>query len=398
MAKKITVGIDIGTYQVKVVVAEEDKLSETGLPRVIGSGLVESKGLRHGYIINYDDVAKSLKKALAQAEKTSGIRIRQSYLAVGGIGLSSIVSHGQIAISKADSEITQLDINNAIDNAREILPKNFIQNKQILHTIPIAFKIDNKLVFGQPLGMHGDKLEVKVMFVACTEHHIQDIVQAVEECGVNVTNIIASPLAGSLVATNKTQRIAGCVLANIGSETVSVIIFENNVPISLEVFPIGGTDITNDIALGLKIPLEEAECIKLKQSTGDYAYPRKKLEEIVFARLSDIFELIEAHLKKNGRSGLLPAGIILTGGTSGIATIEEMAKASLKLPSSIASLNLETSQIKNGIVKDSSWLVAYGLCLFGLSSANDLPFFGIKEPKTNNPFEKLFTLFKKILP
>ena len=267
-----------------------------------------------------------------------------------------------------------------------------------MHTIPVAYKIDNKLVFGHPLNMHGDKLEVKVMFIACTEHHVQDIIQAADECGVTITNIIASPLASSPIATSKTQRIAGCVLANIGSETVSVIIFENNVPISLEVFPIGGTDITNDIALGLRIPLEEAESIKLKQSTGDYAYPRKKLEEIVYARLSDIFELIEAHLKKNGRSGLLPAGIILTGGTSGIATIEEMAKASLKLPSSIASLDLQNTQIKNGLVKDSSWLVAYGLCVFGLNSPSDLPMLGISDDQSVNSGAKVWSWVKKILP
>ncbi len=160
----------------------------------------------------------------------------------------------------------------------------------------------------------------------------------------------------------------GCVLANIGAETVSIVVFENNIPISLEVFPIGSTDITNDIALGLKIPLEEAEEIKLG-NTSNESFSKKKLEEIVEARLSDIFELIEAHLKKIGRSGLLPAGIIITGGGSGLGSLEDFAKLSLKLPSRIASFTM-SGNFKSPI-KDATWAVAYGLCILGFSSANE---------------------------
>jgi cell division protein FtsA len=152
---------------------------------------------------------------------------------------------------------------------------------------------------------------------------------------------------------------------NIGSETVSLAVFENNIPISLEVFPIGSTDITNDIALGFRIPIYEAESIKLGVA-GEMQYPKKKLDEIIMARLSDIFELIEAHLKKIGRSGLLPAGIILTGGGSGIDTIEDIARVSLKLPSKVASINF-ISNIKNSELQDSYWSVAYGLSVWGLN-------------------------------
>ena len=193
---------------------------------------------------------------------------------------------------------------------------------------------------------------------------------------------------------NKTQKIAGCVLANIGSETVSVVVFENGQPISLEVFPIGGTDITNDIALGLKIPIEEAENLKINDGEA-HDYPRKKLEEIILARLSDIFELIESHLKKIGRSGLLPAGIILTGGTSGVSTIEDLAKATLKLPSKLGSLNFNTS-LKNCQIKDSSWSVAYGLCIWGLSSGEEISFGAGTGQK--RPGLRIFSWFKQFLP
>jgi cell division protein FtsA len=168
-----------------------------------------------------------------------------------------------------------------------------------------------------------------------------------------------------MVNLTKMQKIAGCILVNIGSETVSLAVFENNIPISLEVFPIGSTDITNDIALGFRIPIYEAESIKLGVA-GEMQYPKKKLDEIIMARLSDIFELIEAHLKKIGRSGLLPAGIILTGGGSGIDTIEDIARVSLKLPSKVASINF-ISNIKNSELQDSYWSVAYGLSVWGLN-------------------------------
>jgi len=156
------------------------------------------------------------------------------------------------------------------------------------------------------------------------------------------------------------------VLANIGSETVSIVVFEDNVPISLKVFPIGSSDNTNDIALGLKVSLDEAEQIK-KGAITRTEYPKKKLDEIVVARLSDIFELIENHLKKLGKNGLLPAGIIMTGGGSNIINIEDFARVALKLPSKIATPRFG----ENTKVKEASWSVAYGLCIWGLTADED---------------------------
>ena len=177
---------------------------------------------------------------------------------------------------------------------------------------------------------------------------------------------MASPLAGSLVMLTKAQKRAGCVLANIGAETVSIVVFENNTPTSLKVFPIGSNDITNDIALGLKVPLDEAEKIKRGGMTAT-PYSKKRLDEIISARLTDIFELIDAHLKKIKRDGLLPAGIILTGGGSGITTVQDLARVSLRLPSKIAMLDPG----QNGKVRDASWAVSYGLCIWGMTGTEE---------------------------
>jgi cell division protein FtsA len=214
------------------------------------------------------------------------------------------------------------------------------------------------------------KLEVKTLFITCLDHHLNDLIEAAAEAGVEAEDVVAAPIAASLVTLTKTQKIAGCVLANIGSETVSIAVFENDIPISLEVFPFGSNDITNDIALGLRVPLEEAEEIK-KGSIVGVNYPRRKLEEIISARLSDIFELIEAHLKKIGRSGLLPAGIVITGGGSAIETIGELAKSALRLPSKIGTITF--GEGSKGQIKDASWSVAYGLCIIGLAGGGDEP-------------------------
>lgn len=365
MSKGIITGIDIGTYQVKVVIAEENTKGDSHFPTVIGAGTAESKGMRHGYITNHSEVVRCIRQALDQAERIAKVKVRRAYLSIGGIGLSSVISHGAVIVSRADSEITDLDMKKVQAQSENEIPSAAILNKKVIHTIPIQYKIDGKPALGRPEGMKGNRLEVKTLYITCLERHVNDLIQAVEEAGVEVEDVMASPIAASLVTLTKSQKIAGCLLTNIGAETVSIAVFENNIPVSLEVFPIGSTDITNDIALGLKVPLDEAEQIKHGAITGAN-YPRKKLEEIVYARLSDIFELIETHLKKIGRNGLLPAGIIITGGGAGLLGIEDLAKVALRLPSKLGAINIG-GQVSDSF-KDSSWAVAYGLCIFGMNA------------------------------
>lgn len=360
--KRIATGIDVGTHATRVVVIEH---THGEAPRIIGMSGSETRGLRHGYIVNKSDAAESIHKAIANTEKIIGFKIKNALLSVGGISLESMIGHGSAMISRASGEVSEVDVHKAEQEAEENLPR--LTNKRIVYRTPIRYKLDNKEILGDPRGMIGIKLEVKMLFIACLEQHLDDIVRTIEELGVEVDEIMPSPIAAGQVALNKKQRSVGCALVNIGAETVTIAVFENDIPISLQVFPIGSTDITNDIALGLKIPLEQAEKIKLGGEGG--TYPKKKLGEIIEARLYDIFELIEAHLKKIGRSGLLPAGIILTGGGAGIATIEDLAKAVLKLPSSLAQPAIANAG--KHIVKDSSWLVAYGLALYALQKPTD---------------------------
>jgi cell division protein FtsA len=393
MSRNIITGIDVGTYYVKVIIANTKERNEKGLPKIIASGMAESRGLRHGYVTNVRDVAQSIKKALSIAEEKANLKVKKAFVGISGIGLSGTTVTSFVMTSRADAEITSLDLKNLHEQCEKDIPKSEIANRRIIYDIPLQYKIDGFPSLGSPEGMKGNKIEQKTLFITCLDHHVTDLISAVNEAGVEVEDVMAAPIAAGFVTLTKSQKVAGCILANIGAETVSIAVFENNIPSSIEVFPIGSTDITNDIALGLKVPLEEAEQIKIGVITGS-SYPRKKLEEIVAARLSDIFELIEAHLKKIGRNGLLPAGIIITGGGSGLTSIETIAKVYLKLPSRIGSIGHLDSKSS---FKDATWAVSYGLCIWGLHTE--------ESPEIDNSslvikkfWKKIITNVKQFLP
>ena len=368
MSAQYSVGIDIGTYHIKVAIVEQASSQKSG-PKIVGTGFAESKGMRYGYIISTEEVRESLKKAVAMAEKAAGFPIRDAMLAIGGVSLDSVVGNGSVIVSRGDGEVSQMDVERLNENIENNLPSPEIVNKKILHTIPQKFILDGTELSSSPVGLTGVKLECQNLYVTCFEQHLHDLVDVVESVGITVIDVVASPLAAGLVTLTPAQKMAGCVLANIGSETVTVVVYEDNIPISLTVLPIGSNDITNDIALGLKIPLEDAEGLKHGSvSTGGVRISKKKLSEIISARLTDIFELIKAHLKKIKRDGILPAGVIITGGGSSLSDIDLLAKDILELPAKTANLRLANNQ--SGI-RDASWSVVYGLGVIGMSAADD---------------------------
>jgi cell division protein FtsA len=389
MADHIITGIDVGTYHVKVAIARVPRgKGERALPEIIGTGFAESRGLKSGYIMQESDVARSIKSAIVQAEKSAGVIVKRAHIAIGSIGLEETYSRGEIIPTRADSEVMNSDLDKVMQDSEERIIDH-IPNRRILHSIPLRYLIDGQEVLGRPQGMHGTKLEVDSLFITTYEQHVNDLIATIEGIGVYVEDVIASPLAASFVMLSKTQKRAGCVLANIGAETTSVVVFEDSTPISLKIFPMGSNDITNDIALGLKVPLEEAEKIKRGGMTSA-TFSKKRLDEIINGRLSTIFTLIDTQLKKIKRDGLLPAGIILTGGGSNIHGITDVAKTVLSLPARTATLEIG----KNTKVKDASWAVAYGLCMWGASDTEESTAIGaVKQTK-----HSIITWLQQFLP
>lgn len=357
VSKKLVVGIDIGSQMTRVIIAEESvRLGYP--PKILSIGYSESLGMRHGYIVAPREASASLSEALRMAEKSSGIEIKRAYVSINGIGLSSEIGGGAVGISRPDGEVIEEDVHNAMTIAEQTFG-SAKKNRKILHAIPLKYRLDGYEVMGaSPVGMRGSRLEIRVVFVTVLEHHFNDLVNVVTDAGVDIIDVIAAPIAESMASLTKRQKTVGCGLLNIGSETVSLSVFDNDIPVSIETFPLGSNDITNDIALGLRISLDDAERVKIgKFEPGQY--PKKKIEEIIDARLSDIFDLIQNHLRAIKRDGLLPAGIIITGGGGMLPHIDEFSKGALKLPSSI----MHVDQIMNTRRDlDPSWLVAYGLC------------------------------------
>ncbi|MBP9710845.1 MAG: cell division protein FtsA [Candidatus Pacebacteria bacterium] len=367
--QKIVTGIDIGTHQVKVVIAARPE-SPRDAPKILGTGYAESRGVRQGYVVSVPDVARSIAAAVAQASKAAQVKVKRAYIGVSGVGLDEAFARGETVVERGDSEITSRDIPRALQMAEGALSPSSTLNRKVIHTIPLRYSVDGMRVMGRsPIGMKGARIAVETLFITCLERHVHDLVAAVEEAGIEVEDIAASPLAASFVALNKMQKRVGCVLANIGSETLSIVVFEDNIPISMRVFPTGGTDITNDLALGLRISPEEAEQLK-HGAVLHSTFPKKKIDDVISKRVSDMFKLVEAHLKKIGKNELLPAGVILTGGASSVHTMAETAKAVLRLPSRHASL-AEGSNSKIEL-KDATWAVAYGLTIWGFTQGNDL--------------------------
>lgn len=324
-------------------------------PKIIGIGESETRGIRHGYVVNFVDAVNSIKNAVSMAEKISGVKIKRAYVSINSITLRGDTSSGLAIISRTNNEITNLDVNKALEDSENNL--SLSNNRKIIQMFPISYRLDGKEVLGKPEGMCGTKLEVKSLFVTCSSQHLEDLVSVMAEAGIETIDIIASSVAGSNIALTRKQKMVGSALVNIGSETVSLAVFENGSLISLHSFPIGSTDITNDIALGFKIPLEKAESFKLGHITEDYS--KKKLNEIIEARLSDIFDLVENHLKKIKRNELLPAGIVFIGGGANIPSLEELSKSILKLPSKIGTSDLFTNTKTK--LRDPSWFTALGL-------------------------------------
>jgi cell division protein FtsA len=389
MPRRISTGIDIGTHQTKVVVVEEVSTPTGNEVRIIGTGLATSAGMRHGYVIDTEDVAATVKNARRQAESAARVPIKNAFLAIGGISLDETHTTGTSVVSRADQEVTDLDLEKALETARHLAEPHFL-NRRVLHEIPLEFRVDGHKALGDPVGMKGTRLEGDYLFITCLEQHADALTNAVEAADVEVLDCMASPLAGSYVTLTKDQKMKGCVLANIGAETLSIVVYDENVPVSIKVFPAGGASITDELALGFRVSLEEAERIKMGRLGGGM-YPKKKVDDIITSKFKTMFDLIDKHLKVLGRRGNLPAGIILSGGGSGQSSISDIAKGALALPSRIADLQVAP----DAKIRDATWAVAYGIALWGLTGDTDTPRRGgaINMAKAGKSLQRFFRQF-----
>lgn len=385
--KKAVIGIDLGTDSVKAVALE--LVPGENLPRVLGVGGAMSKGIRKGVIIEPEEAGLALKEALDSLRKTANLRNMSAYVGLGGVGLSFQKSKGVVAISRADGEITKEDVKRAVKASEDYLAK--LQNREILHKIPMRYKADNEMPSRDPVGLMGLKLEAETLFITCLTQNIKNAVKAFEIADLYAEEMLATPLAVAEAVLSKRDKEVGSMILDLGASTTSLIIFEEGMPFSLEIIPLGSAHITHDIAIGFKTTIEEAEKLKInygavgseaanlkkpaRQSAGGdelvYGnYSKKKLAEIIEARLSDIFESAEKHLKKVERSRLLAAGVSIVGGGANLPGIESVAKEMLDLPARVSEpVNLGGVKEK---IKNPAWAGAAGVALWALEKESSV--------------------------
>lgn len=357
MARDIITGLDIGSATVRVAVCE--RVKDNRVPRVLALIKKPSRGLRRGYIVNVEEAAVVAGEAIREAERVAKVKIKDIVLAISGLSLESKIVDGAIAISRPDGEVGLGDVNRVLTVAEAALPD--MVNRHILHSFPLAFKLDGVRLHARPEGLRGAKLEVRALVITCLAQHLQDFIQVAEKGGAEVAEVVAAPLAASVVCLNKVEKNSGAVLVNIGSQTTSLIAFDDGWPVLVQVIPKGSNDITNDIALGLRISLDEAERMKLLER-NEAPTTRRKLDVIIEARASEIFEYVEGLLKKANKSGLFPGGVLLGGGGANLFNLEAWAAEYLNLPARLVTNALQANSRNQ--IKDPAWATSFGLCLF----------------------------------
>ncbi len=347
------VGIDIGSGTLRAVGAIREEGSK--YPTIVATYKKSIDGMDRGNIIDEEEVTKAITEAMISLENQSGKSTIHTLISLGAVGLSSHHASGYAQVSRGDASITDLDIENAIKDGHRAVPD--IRNKSIIHTIPMDYKVDGNKVQGTIIGVRGNKLEAKTLFVTYPLQCMNVLKKTLERADIQITDIVAGPISESIPLLTKKQKVAGVALINIGQGVTSLLVYEKNTPLLVSTIPVGGDDITKDIALGMKITLEEAEEIKCGRAT--HAYSKRKVEEIIEARLEDLCVKITRELSRIMRSELLPAGIVVCGSSSQVVRLEFVFRNELKLPIKI--ITNELVRITNDGLRDGSWARSYGL-------------------------------------
>jgi len=378
VAGRMVVGLDIGTSKIVAIVGE---MSPEGQLEIIGIGSHASRGLKKGVVVNIDSTVQSIQRAIEEAELMAGCQIQSVYAGIAGSHIRSMSSHGIVAIR--DREVFQPDIDRVIDAAQAVaIPAD----QKILHILPQEFLIDNQEGIKEPLGMSGVRLEAKVHLVTCAVNAAQNIEKCIGQCGLAVDDIILEQLASSYAVLTDDEKDLGVCLVDIGGGTSDIAIFTDGAIKHTAVIPIAGDQVTNDIAMALRTPTQNAEEIKIKYgcalasmagenetikvpSVGerqDRDLSRQALAEVIEPRYEELFNLIQAELRRSGFEDLIPAGIVLTGGTSKMEGVVELAEeifhmpASIGKPKSVAGLS--------DIVRNPIYATAVGLLQYGLGN------------------------------
>lgn len=386
------VGLDIGTKKTVAIIGE---ITEEQKVEIIGIGVAESKGIRKGVVVNLDLTISAIKRAQEEAELMAGVEIESAYVGISGSHIKSFNSRGVVAVSGKNREISREDIRRVIDQARAL---SIPPDREIIHIIPQEFIVDEQDGIKDPLGMSGIKLEVNVHIVTSAITSIQNLKNCLDRAGIGIQEIVLNQIATSHAVLTHDERELGVGLIDIGAGTTEVAIFERGALWYTSTIPLGGDNFTNDIAVGLRTPIPDAE--KIKKKYGCVALPvteeqdtievptvgkgrksrvmsRQILADIIQPRAEEIFRLVDSDIKRMGYEKSLNSGLVLTGGTALLDGLEEVAEEIFDLPVRRGDPNYIGGLIDR--VSTPDYATAVGLILYGYNQIKERGF--IKDKK-----------------
>ncbi len=375
---KIVASLDIGSSKIRTVVGIQEDDSST--PNIIGVGIAPSTGLRKGSVIDVEETINSISSSLEDAERMAGEPINHVFLGLGGNHLESINSKGVIAVSQDKNDISEDDVDRVLEAAQAV---TIPSNRRVLKILPKTFTVDEQKGVRYPVGMTGIRLEVETHIVTGFEPVIKNLEKCVLQSGVDIDDIIPNSLAPAEAVLSKRQKELGVVVVDIGCGATSISVFEDGATLHTAVIPVGGENVTNDVAIGIRTSIDTAEKVKIEYGStipedvneretidlsliskiDTHLVSKKQVVEIIQARYHEIFLLVKDELARIHRDGMLPAGVILTGAGAKLPGVIDLARETLNLPAQIG-----FPQNYDGVVDkidDPSYATAIGLLIWG---------------------------------
>ncbi len=381
MAKeRVITAIDIGSTRIRVVCGV---MSGEGnhAPQIVGVGDVSSHGIRKGQIIDIEETINSIAQAVSEAERMAGSPIDHAVVNIAGIGMTTINSRGFISIGRQDGEITHDDIHRVLEASQAV---SIPQTQKVVKVIPRAFTVDDQVGIKDPVGMTGIRLEVDAMIMTAPQASMRNMMKCIHQAGIDVDDFIPSMLASAEAVLSRREKELGVAVVDVGGGSVNIAVYEEGALLHTAVLPVGAGHVTNDIAIGLRTSVDTAEKVKLEYGTclpqevrsndmidlslishvDTQSVSLHLLAQIVEARMQEIFDMVGKELRKINRDGLLPAGIVLTGGGVKIPGCVEVAKQMLNLPVQVG-YPVEVEGVVDNI-DDPAYATVIGLLLWGM--------------------------------
>ena len=421
----VIAGIDLGSSKISTIIAQisSDSVSLESDINIVGVSSVESRGIKKGQIVDIEEAVEATIESVEGAERMAGYNLDNAYISVGGAHISSQNSHGVVAVSDSSGDIVSSDIDRVIEAASAIsLPSS----REILHVMPREYVVDGETGIRDAVGMSGIRLEVQTHLITVSSAAVKNIKRVVNEVGVNVNELVFTGIASSEVVLTKTEKELGCALVEIGGGTTSVTVFIEGAVANSFVLPIGAKNVTNDLAIGLRISLETAEKIKIALSKDQKKIKKGKTEEgqddldlkslgitdskkisrktlvegIIRPRLNEIFTMVRLQLERDNFATRIPSGVIVTGGGAETVGILESAKRTMQLP-----VRVGIPKGVGGLIDDiinPLYAVPVGLVVYGMKHGTISPASGSFSKKLKMPgkgiMNKLIEAMKDLLP